>query len=303
MNHFLNDYTHPLEEPVTASALTWLYLGTNCHVISDGSTTLMIDPYFSRFSFFQLLHKVSPRPDRIAACLRRAGISKMDALLFTHTHFDHVLDGVETARQTGAVMVGSSSLLKLGLASGFPADRTVVASPAYSMAWGKFRVTFFATPHTPFPAWIDYFVHLGEEIKKPIKPPACISQYRDGGVYSIWIEHPDGNILCLGSGGYAPQVFSGVQADIVLLCVGAADFMPRSTRQNLFREYIAGVGAKQVFFTHWDNFFRPLESEPQLMVLSRRSVKEYLDIAQQYPKISLQFLLPWQRIKIFPDQL
>ena len=95
------------------------YLGTAGWQITDGHTTVLVDPYLSR------LKRVSPN-DEVAADDARplygtddrpepdakvidAHISAADVILITHTHYDHAFDLSYIARRTGATVVGTES--------------------------------------------------------------------------------------------------------------------------------------------------------------------------------------------------
>ncbi|MBU0513215.1 MAG: MBL fold metallo-hydrolase, partial [Proteobacteria bacterium] len=96
--------------------LTWL--GTNCLVLSDGSTRLMIDPNLTRPSGMLgpglFLKKIAPDLGLIDRWLARAGADRLDAVLLTHTHFDHALDAAAVAAKTGAMLLGSASAANVG---------------------------------------------------------------------------------------------------------------------------------------------------------------------------------------------
>lgn len=87
-------------------AVTWW--GTNSLLIEDDRTRLMIDPYFSRppglLGLGFLYKKIAPDEAAVDQGLARAGVDQLDAVLVTHTHFDHVLDAGEVARRTGATL-------------------------------------------------------------------------------------------------------------------------------------------------------------------------------------------------------
>ena len=60
-------------------------------------------------------------------CLARAKVSRLEAVIPVHTHFDHVMDSALVADRTGAQLVGGESAANVGRGYGLPEDRLVVA--------------------------------------------------------------------------------------------------------------------------------------------------------------------------------
>jgi L-ascorbate metabolism protein UlaG (beta-lactamase superfamily) len=78
-------------------------------------TVLAIDPWLSN----------PVNPDKEAA----AKIAKLDYILITHAHFDHVGDSVDLAKRTGAKLVASGDLAGALVASaGFPKEQASFAT-------------------------------------------------------------------------------------------------------------------------------------------------------------------------------
>jgi L-ascorbate metabolism protein UlaG (beta-lactamase superfamily) len=75
--------------------------------------TLLVDPYFSRQNLFRMAFKLRPVPrnELIAQWLRSH--PKVDAILVTHAHVDHLYDAPEILRQTGAALIASPTGIKL----------------------------------------------------------------------------------------------------------------------------------------------------------------------------------------------
>ena len=60
-------------------------------------------------------------------------------------------------------------------------------------------------------------------LNSPLKPPAAYLDYKEGGTYSILVEHPRGTVLHQGSAGFVPGALRGRKADVVFLSVAAID--------------------------------------------------------------------------------
>ena len=90
------------------------YLGTNGYQFEFKGHSLFVDPYFSRVDLLSVAlgARIQPNASRINDGLRRL-VSKPDAILVTHGHFDHLLDVPFIMATTGARLIASSSSVDL----------------------------------------------------------------------------------------------------------------------------------------------------------------------------------------------
>jgi glyoxylase-like metal-dependent hydrolase (beta-lactamase superfamily II) len=99
--------------------------------------------------------------DRILATVREAGIEKVEAILLTHTHFDHVGAVAPVARATGApvwcpeletqVLANINDYMRFpgfGPFESYDADHTVKGGETLELAGLRFEVTF-VPGHSP----------------------------------------------------------------------------------------------------------------------------------------------------------
>lgn len=234
------------------SPLRVTFLGVASLLLDDGSSAIMTDGFFSRPSLLTTgLRPLTPDRARIAACLARAGVSTLDAVLPVHTHYDHAQDSAVVASLTGAVLVGGESTLNLGRGADLPSDRLVRAG---QLAVGAYDVTHIASHHCPpdrFPG----------EITEPLRVPARVSAYRCGEAWSIVVAHrPSGQrVLIQGSAGFVPGALAGQQAEVAYLGVGQLGLRPEAEIREYWAETVQTVGARRVVLIHWDDFFRPLD--------------------------------------------
>ena len=197
--------------------------------------------------------KLAPSPARVDGCLARAKVSRLEAVIPVHAHFDHVLDSALVADRTGALLVGGESAANVGRGYGLPADRLVVAVPGESIRLGAYDVTLIESHHCPpdrFPGVID----------APLTPPVKVSAYRCGEAWSTLVHHrpSDRRLLIQGSAGFVEGALAGHRADAVYLSVGQLGLQPRSYLVDYWTETVRAVGARRVILIHWDDFFRPL---------------------------------------------
>ncbi len=293
-------YELPAAPPVAAGTprVTLTYLGVATLVISDGHTTLLTDGFFTRVGKWALLTDAPIEPDveAIEHGLARAGVEKAAAVLVVHSHFDHSMDAPEVARRTGAVVVGSRSTANVARGWGLPGGQILEVEPERPYGFGTFRVTFLPSRHVPLPFGAG---DLGTEIERPLSPPCPASAYREGGAWSIVIEHELGSLLVQGSAGWEPGALRDVRVDAVALGIGNLWRQGEAYREQYYREVVEAVDAGRVLPIHYDDFtlgpgvIRPA---PPLFGDVRATVDW---LAGKQPSLAL--LPPWQEVVLFGE--
>jgi L-ascorbate metabolism protein UlaG (beta-lactamase superfamily) len=242
----------PAAQPDAPLSATWLGVATL--LLDDGSSALLTDGFFSRPGMVAVAAgKMAPSAARVDGCLARAKVSRLEAVIPVHTHYDHVMDSALVADRTGALLVGGESAASVGRGHGLPEDRIVVTSSGEPIQLGSFDVTLIESHHCPpdrFPGVID----------APLTPPVKVSAYRCGESWSMLVGHrPSGRrLLIQGSAGFVKGALTGQRADAAYLSVGQLGLHPRSYLVDYWTETVRAVGARRVILIHWDDFFRPL---------------------------------------------
>jgi L-ascorbate metabolism protein UlaG (beta-lactamase superfamily) len=242
----------PAAEPDSPLSVTWM--GVTTLLLDDGSSALMTDGFFSRPSLAQLAAgKVAPSAARVDGCLAQAKVSRLEAVIPVHTHYDHVMDSALVADRTGAQLVGGESAANVGRGHGLPEDHVVVAVSGEPIRLGAYEVTLIESHHSP----PDRFPGV---INAPLAPPVKVSAYRCGEAWSTLVHHrPTGRrLLIQGSAGFIKGALAGHRADAVYLGVGQLGVLPPSYLEDYWSETVRAVGARRVILIHWDDFFRPL---------------------------------------------
>jgi L-ascorbate metabolism protein UlaG (beta-lactamase superfamily) len=244
-----------------SSGLRVTFLGVSTLLFDDGETAILTDGFFTRPDKFQLL-QLRPDRDLIARCLSRAGITKLTAVVVLHSHFDHSLDAPEVVLQTDSVLVGSESTANIGRGYPLPENRIRVAEDGEAMTFGAFRLTMIRTAHSPSSllklVGIDH-VPLDGDIREPLKQPAGVLKYQEGGSYTLLVEHAAGTMLVQASAGFEPGALAGRDAEVVFLGVGTLGRQPQGHRDDYWREVVEAVNPKRIVPIHWDDFSRPLD--------------------------------------------
>ena len=242
----------PAAGPDAPLRVTWM--GVSTLLLDDGSSALMTDGYFSRPGLVRVAAgKVSSSAARVDGCLARAKVSRLEAVVPVHTHFDHVLDSALVADRTGALLVGGESAANVGRGYGLPENRLVVAVSGEPIKLGAYEITLVESHHCP----PDRFPGV---INEPLTPPVKVSAYRCGEAWSTLIQHrPSGRrLLIQGSSGYVKGALDDYRAEVAYLGVGQLGLQPRSYLVDYWTETVRAVGARRVILIHWDDFFRPL---------------------------------------------
>src|SRR5262245_59150801 len=147
----LEEYAaHRYQAPPFPGALTATWFGVTAVLLSDGDSSIFIDPFFTRpegFANMLLDREIAPDESVIRRWLDRAGVKNLDAVLVSHSHFDHGMDAGVVANLTAAVLVGSASTVNIGRGAGLAEAQMHVAKPGEPLRFGNYTVTFIESRH------------------------------------------------------------------------------------------------------------------------------------------------------------
>lgn len=282
----LEDYRRHLAPPVPTAGMPVLqatWFGVTALLLSDGERAVLVDPFFTRppgFLNMVLNREIAPDEALIREWLLKLGDLRIDAVLVSHSHFDHGMDAGVVARLTGATLYGSQSTANIGRGAGLPETQIQVVQPGESYAAGSFRLRFIESVH----AGATGGTPVGD-ITAPLQPPARYLDYKLGGAYSILIEHPQGTALHHGSAGFIPGALRGLHADTVFLGVALVDNL-----EAYLQETVDAVGARRVVPIHWDDFTRPLSEPLRPFPVTVRLDRFFAHMTQQRPSLELMTL-------------
>ncbi|MQY13257.1 hypothetical protein SRB5_34000 [Streptomyces sp. RB5] len=248
----LAPYAAYLQPPYEGDGLRVTWLGVSTLLFDDGEGAILVDGFFSRPGLLRCLGRIAPDERVVRACLARAGITGLEAVVCAHAHYDHALDAPLVCRLTGARLVGSESTANVGRGGGLPEGRLVTPATGEPVAFGPFTVTLYESPHSPgdrFPGTVE----------RPLVPPARVRAWATGTSYSVHVRHRERGVLVHASANHTPGVLAGVRAETVYLGIGALGKQRAGFRSRYWEEVVAATGARRVVPVHWDDFTRPLD--------------------------------------------
>ena len=81
--------------------------------------------------------------------------------------------------------------------------------------------------------------------------------------------------LVFGSAGYEPGAYVGLDLETVILGIGGLETKQDAYLKQFYRETVLSTGARKVWLSHWDNFFRPMKRGLKGLAFSSRTVKRF----------------------------
>jgi len=232
------------------------YLGTNGYQFELDGHALLVDPYFSRVDLLSIALGAHLQPDmpRVAEGMRHVA-PKIDAILVTHGHFDHLLDVPTVMSRTHARLIASASVANLAKRAGAPSADAVTAGDVRRIGPWKIRMR---------PAdWI-----CGEPL--------------------AFLIEVGGQRIYIDSGGTPALLPPHDRVDLAILGMALSDSRAR------LPVALECLQPRYILPSHQDNFFRPLDAGFQFGPLTDFSrVRHDCEQANRGHLILLDYFRPW----------
>jgi L-ascorbate metabolism protein UlaG (beta-lactamase superfamily) len=222
------------------------YLGTNGYQFEFKNHVLLVDPYFSRVELLSVAlgARIQPDSSRIADSMRHVA-PKIDAILVTHGHFDHLLDVPIVMSKTRAHLIASRSSIDLAKRAGASSGDAVTAGDVRRI--GPWKIRVLAASHDRLFGKVPF----DQTAPQNSGPPQRAGEWVCGEPLAFLIEI-NGQRIYIDSGGTEAQLPPNVHVDLAIMGMALPD---SRARLNAALERL-----KPRYFlpSHQDNFFLPL---------------------------------------------
>lgn len=245
------------------------YLGTAGWEITDGNSTILIDPYISRL-------KLGAGPG-VSADDKRATverndhfvsdtllidtlITKADFILAHHSHFDHLGDVPYIAKKTKAKVIGTETTCNILRAYGIPDEQLYPVKGGEDYQFDNFSIKVIPSIHSALndKHYIDSRTYT-EVPKAPLK----VSEFVEGGSLMFLVRFANHEVLTMGSMNFVERDLEGLKPDILLAGVNQSQLGLYKYNERLLA---VTNNPKVIIPTHWDNFRLPYGFSQQAAV-------------------------------------
>lgn len=238
-----------MARPVTPDALRVTYLGVNGYLLETRGHGLLIDPYFTRVPFSAVALDLPIKSDgaKIDDALRHVH-TRIDAVLVTHAHFDHLLDVPTILERTGAELIAGATAVELVRPTGSRAHlRTVKTGEVVELE--RWKISVLPAKHDRVLGITPFARKLGANRTAPRRA----SDWLLGEPFAYVIDTA-GQRVYVDSGG-TPGGARQHAGRVDLAILGVA--LPDSRRR--LPETLRALRPRYVLPSHQDNFFRPFD--------------------------------------------
>jgi len=215
--------------------LLFRWLGAAGLEFSYNGFSLLVDPYISRIPLFKFLFgKVKPDEPKIFSKITAA-----NAILVTHSHFDHLMDVPVIAKKFNCPVYGSPNTCALLERCKVPPTQIHTVAPSDEFSIGPFSITVMKSSH-PFVSLFQPVI-----IPKKSEPPRHALDFGMDLQFSYRISA--GSRTCLTDPG------NEASKDVIDIL-----FINTLQGSRTVRTILKTLDPLAVIPIHWDNYFKPI---------------------------------------------
>ena len=251
------------------------WLGTSGWRVRTPTMTLLVDPYLTRFDTglaagrFSVTTPLQVDPDAIDAAIGAAGDAEhdVDAVLVTHTHWDHFCDVPHIATTRGAMVYSTLTGYHLAQSMGVATSQLATVKGGEEMHVGDLVVRVVRSLHSRSASG---GLLLPGVRTSPPEAPRTVADLPEGDTLAFLLRSPNGrSALLMGASDYDDQALQGLRPDVVALPLPSTDV----TADYVGRLMAALDQPRIVVPVHWDDFESPLVNPPHTSEKNRERLR------------------------------
>ena len=234
-----------------SGAIRVTYLGVNGFQFETDGHALLVDPYFTRIGLWSaaLNQQIESSTARVTEGLDHVR-PRIDAILVTHAHFDHLIDVPEIMRRTQAKLFAGETAVHLTESLGILPNQCDTVRPGTTRKIGPWKIRVLPAEHDRLFGKVPF-----ERCPKPsgtAKRPLKVSDWCVGEPLAFVIEAA-GKRIYIDSGGVpnGPSLSRIKHVDLAILGVALPD-----SRQR-FVEVVRQMRPRYTLPSHQDDMFGP----------------------------------------------
>lgn len=237
----------------TRSPVEIAWFGTHAWELRCGDSVVLTDPWLTRFKTGTFTPEGADPKTKlvIEPEVIDRHVTKADAILVHHGHYDHMADVPYVAKKTQATVIGTQTHTNLLRAMRTPADLLSPVRGGEYFPFEGFSIEVFPSLHSCSGKRHTY-AYPGYYNESVPPRPRVIEDLVEGGTLAYVITIGGLRILSLSTANFDPNALRDLQVDVTFAAPGGE---PGITDRLL--RTIKPV--KKVIATHWDDFDKPLD--------------------------------------------
>ncbi|MFC6021042.1 MBL fold metallo-hydrolase [Plantactinospora solaniradicis] len=239
-----------------SSGVRLRWLGNNAWEITFGTTTILIDPWLTRFKTGTYTPEGirDDTPLTVDPAKIDPHVSRANLILVCHGHYDHMSDVPYIAARTGATVLGTESHHNMLRALGTPPSQFCTVRGGEYLQYDGYTVEVFQSLHSmtgpskqvPYP---------GTRPGTLPPRPQTVADLVEGETLAYQITVGERfRILVLSTANFVERELAGLRPDVAIVAAGGGtvhDYVGRLMRTLDYPTWVLP--------SHWDDFDYPLD--------------------------------------------
>jgi len=298
-----------LREPFADGRLELTHFGAAGWKITDGRSTVLLDPYFTRLRYAGKRFGLLPAPSAPGDDRKAYGFDEIvpsdtetidqhidhaDYIVISHAHFNHCMDMPHIAKKTGAMVLGNYSTTNIARAYGVDSDQLLTLRGGEDYAFDDISIRAIPSLHS---ALSDKRYFDAGIVPEDLQGPLPLKAFSEGGTLAYLIRFPLHEVLLFGSMNYIEREVAGLNPSIIL--VPAA--RPRLQIHRYTERLLAATQfPRTVVATHWDIQTFPYGANQSLALEQAETFME--EVRAVHPGTEPILPLHFETFSVLPEE-